>query len=99
MNKPLPDQADVLTENAQLELQARNLRAQLASKGKTVSAPTIAADNILVGNAALKAHVAELQTALSGTPGASSVKGDTLTARVLKAKAVAATAPGNHPLD
>jgi hypothetical protein len=87
--KNLPDQTEVLAENAQLDLQARNLRAQLAVKGKRVAAPETSKD-LFDNNATLKAHVAELQAALAGK--ASIGAKENLTALVLKAKGVASLA-------
>jgi hypothetical protein len=91
--KNLPDQNDVLAENAQLDLQARNLRAQLLAKGVSVVAPQCAGADILRDNAALKAHVTELE-ALARSPSAAKAtpsKGqrENLTARILKARNVA----------
>jgi hypothetical protein len=100
--KTLPDQKDVDTENAQLELQARNLRAQLAAKGQPVAAMdskqffdvAIQGTDTLRLNAGLKAHVATLRAAMDGNPTlatgaqAAPVQGDSLTARILAAKGV-----------
>ena len=57
------DPDECLKQNSQLDLQARNYRAQLAAQGKTFCAPTLGGD-LLVNNAALRLHVAELKTAL-----------------------------------
>jgi hypothetical protein len=88
--KNLPDQSEVLTENAQLGLQASNLRAQLAAQGKPVAALEMSAD-IIQANGALKSHVEALQAALAGkvTPAnpSATTKPQTLTERCVAAKA------------
>ena len=64
MNTPL-DQNEVLAENASLDLIARNLRAQLSSKGQTPPAPPAQSCDCLEQNEALRNHVADLQARLT----------------------------------
>lgn len=99
MKTKKPDQSEVLTENAQLELHCANLRAQLAANGHTVAAPQLSAD-ILQRNEQLAAHFVELEGIASGkvaVPAASAKidagKGQTLTDKVLAAKSGQAATP------